>query len=70
MNDLVECHSGYSYAEYPIALHWDGERLEITVVETEWLTPEGKNFRVRTTDKRSFKLVYSPHSDEWRITLV
>jgi hypothetical protein len=27
MNDPVECHSGYEYAERPVALHWEGERL-------------------------------------------
>ncbi|MBW8010458.1 MAG: hypothetical protein FVQ83_04335 [Chloroflexi bacterium] len=70
MSALVECHSGYTYAEYPSALHWEGERLKISVVEAEWQTPQGKHFRVRTTDGLSFELVYSEHADEWRIWVV
>ena len=70
MNALVECHSGYTYAEYPRALHWEGERVEISVVEADWQTPRGRHFRVRTADDRSFELVYSEQSDEWRIQMV
>lgn len=70
MNALVECHSGYTHAEYPIALQWEGERLEISVVGADWQTPEGRHFRIRTVDDRSFELIYALHSGEWRIQLV
>ena len=39
LKDLVECHSGYEYAERPVALHWQGQRLEIESVEAEWRIP-------------------------------
>ena len=29
MTELVECHSGFSYAEKPVALTWEGQRLEV-----------------------------------------
>jgi len=64
---VVECHSGYEYAQRPVALHWEGQRLEIELVEAQWRTPGGKCFRVRTRDGRAFELFYSEHSDEWRV---
>ncbi|TLN20505.1 hypothetical protein FDZ74_05420 [bacterium] len=67
LKDLVECHSGYEYAERPIALHWQGQRLEIAAVEAEWRIPGGRCFRVRTTDERKFELFYGELYDEWRI---
>ncbi len=64
---LVECHSGYAYAERPVALRWEGQRLEIERVEAEWRAPGGKQFRVRTRDGRSFELFYEEILEEWRI---
>ncbi len=67
MSDPVECHSGYEYAERPVALHWEGERLEITAIEAEWRIPGGHCFRVKTRDERKFELFYGELYDEWRI---
>ena len=67
MPDLVECHSGYEYAERPTALTWQGRRLEVEAVEAEWRIPGGKKFRVRTADGQVFELLYAELYDEWRI---
>jgi len=67
VKDPVECHSGFEYAERPVALHWEGERLEITAIESQWRIPGGKGFRVRTRDERRFELFYGELYDEWRI---
>ncbi|HEX9798149.1 MAG TPA: hypothetical protein VGA52_14300 [Anaerolineales bacterium] len=64
---LVECHSGFVYADRPTALHWDGERLEVEEIEAQWRIPGGRRFRVRTTDQRLFELFYGELYDEWRI---
>lgn len=68
--DPVECHSGYAYAERPLALHWEGRRLEIEQVEGEWRTPDGHRFRVRTRGGRTFEIFYGELTDEWRINPV
>lgn len=65
--DLVECHSGYEYAERPTALHWVGRRLEVEAVEAEWRAPGGRGFRVRTGEGLQFELFYAELYDEWRI---
>lgn len=65
--DLVECHSGHTYAERPTALHWQGERLPIQEVLESWRIPGGRKFRVVTEDGRSFELFYGELYDEWRI---
>jgi hypothetical protein len=70
MSDLVECHSGFEYAERPVALRWEDQRLEIQSVDAEWLIPGGKCFRVTTQDGRCFELFYGELYDEWRINLV
>jgi len=68
-SEEVECHSGSAYAERPIALHWEGARLEIEEVEARWRIPGGKCFRVRTRDGRVFELFYGELYDEWRVHL-
>ena len=67
--DLVECHSGYTYAERPSAIRWEGKRLTIETVEQAWRVPGGRRFRVRTEDGRVFELFYGELYDEWRIYL-
>ena len=68
-HDLVSCRSDYSYAQRPVALQWEGQRLDI-YVEAEWRTPEGRGFRVSTKDNQRFELVYHELDDEWQITLI
>jgi len=63
----VECHSGFEYAERPIALKIDGQRHQILAVEDSWRIPGGKCFRVRLEDGRIFELFYGELYDEWRV---
>jgi hypothetical protein len=63
----VVCFSGHRYAQRPIAIIWEDKRLEISDVEAEWHTPEGKRFWVRTVDGDGFDLSYSAEKDEWLI---
>jgi hypothetical protein len=67
MSELVECHSGFTYPDRPIALTWEGQRLEIARILAEWRTPEKIHFRVRTADSREFELEYSHITDEWQV---
>ncbi len=69
MSDIVECHSDYTYAERPTALTWEGQRLEIDKILVQWRTPEGKGFKVRTTDGHEFELFYGEAANEWQIHL-
>lgn len=64
-DELVKCHSGYEYAERPVALRWQDERLVIEQIEGEWRIPDGKRFQVRTRDGRIFELIYREPDDEW-----
>lgn len=64
---LVECRSDTEYAERPVALHWQGERMEIVEVLTRWRTPESKCFRVRTVNGQIFILAYHETTSEWYI---
>ncbi len=68
--NLVECHSGYEYAERPVALRWESQRLEVEAVEAEWRIPGGHRFRVRVRNGRRFELVYGELDDEWKINPV
>ena len=66
-DELVECHSGFKYAERPLALHWEGERLEIEQIVSQSRIPGGKRFQVRVRDGRVFDLFYGELYDEWRV---
>jgi len=67
MSEIVECHSEYEYAEKPIALTWDGMRLEIVEILARWRIPAAECFRVKTVDGQIFELFYGELYDEWRI---
>lgn len=61
----VECYSGTRFAERPVALTWNGERLTIESIERAWQTPDGVAFAVLTTGGLHFELIYLPASDQW-----
>ncbi|RPH60138.1 MAG: hypothetical protein EHM81_06860 [Chloroflexi bacterium] len=63
----VECRSETAYAEKPVALVWEGERLEVAGILSRWRAPGQIHFRVRVTDGRLFELTYDEATDEWHI---
>ena len=63
----VECHSGYRYAQRPVAFAWQGERKMVEAVLDQWLTPEKRGFRVITPDQQIFELYYEVAADEWQV---
>ena len=66
MPKIVECYSGYTYAQEPLAFLWEGQRYTVEEVEARWRTPEGPAFRVRA-DGEHFLLAYVEHQDVWVI---
>ena len=67
MSAIVECHSGYDYADKPVALTYLDRRLEIVTILAQGRTPDEKWFRVRTDDGQLFHLSYRRTSDDWQI---
>ena len=67
MDAVVECYSGHTFPQYPKAILIDNVRLEIEVIETEWRSPQGKFFRVKTINGSIFVLFYDETSDNWQI---
>ena len=65
--DIVECRSDSEYAERPLALTWNGKRYEIAEILSRSRGPDGKRFRVKTTDGQVFELIYREVPDEWKI---
>ena len=63
----VECRSDSEYADRPLALLWEGKRLEIAEILASWRGPGEKGFRVKTTDGQAFELAYRQLPDEWHI---
>lgn len=66
----VECLSGYTYPERPIALWWEGERLNIVEITARWRFADGRRFRVQTEDGQYFELCYFEQQDEWQVSLL
>ena len=66
-SEKVECLSGHTYADRPIAIYWDEQRLLIDTIEASWRIPGGRRFRIRTEDDREFELNYLENEDEWSI---
>ena len=65
--DIVECLSGFAYAERPTALIWEDQRLEIGAILSAWQTPGERHFRVQTCDRRTFELTWRELAGEWQI---
>ena len=65
--DAVECRSDSEYAERPLALTWQGQRVEIAEVVATWRGPGEKGFRVKTVDGVAFDLAYRVIADEWLV---
>lgn len=65
--DRVECYSGYTYAQEPRAVVWQGRRLEVGRIEQRWRTPQGPAFRVVVVSGAEFELFYSENVDRWTI---
>lgn len=63
----VECRSETTYAQRPVAVHWEGRRWAVAAVLAEARTPAGKWFRVQTVDGPIFELTYVETLDEWQI---
>jgi hypothetical protein len=63
---IVECHSGYTYAERPSAITSAGKRYIITNIIRQDKTPLGRMFYVLTADGREWRLLYNEESDRWQ----
>ncbi len=66
-NIRVECRAEYAYPQRPVALHWEGERLEVENILREWRTPEGKHYHVHLRDGRELILSYQEVSHRWQV---
>jgi len=68
MVELVECHSGFTYADKPIALSWESRRLEIIEITAQWRSPDARHFRVCTSNGQKFEISFWEAVNEWQIT--
>jgi hypothetical protein len=66
MAELVTCHSGSEYAEYPLAFQFQGRDLPVDEILARWRTPAGKCFRVRAAGAL-YDLIYDEGHDQWRV---
>ena len=67
LSALVECYSGYQYAQRPAAFYWQGQRKLVEVILDQWLTPATRSFRVITQDQQIFELHFRFDSDDWEV---
>ncbi len=65
----VECYSGYTFAERPIAFVWNDRRYRVEQILKRWRSPQGPGFRVLTADNAQFELTYNTARDEWSLHL-
>lgn len=68
--DRVECLSGHTYADRPIALISNGQKRQIVEILTRWQKPGARCFRVCVDDGTVFELCYDEAIDEWQVVEV
>lgn len=66
----VECYSGYTYAQEPREVVWQGRRYPVVRVEQRWRTPEGPAFQVATEPGDLFEICYHELEGRWTIRLL
>lgn len=64
----VECYSGSRDAERPIAVHWQGQRLDVVQVLRSWRTPNGPAFEVLVASDHRLRLELDENSDCWCVS--
>jgi hypothetical protein len=69
MTQVVECYSGSTYAERPVAVHWQGQRLVVEQVLRSWRTPVGIGFDVIVTGGHTLVLDYCTANDLWTVVV-
>ena len=67
MNQAVECYSGTTYAERPVAVHWQGRRLAVEHVLRAWRTPDGPGFEVTVAGQHRFGLQFDEATGTWDV---
>ena len=67
MKQAVECYSGAAYAERPVAVHWQGQRLVVEQVLRSWRTPDGPGFEVTVASQRKFRLQFDEATGTWDV---
>ena len=67
MTDLVECRSDSLYAERPVYVRWEDQRLEIVKIQARWRSPRGRFFRVAVEGGQSFELFFDEMADAWTV---
>jgi hypothetical protein len=63
----VKCYSGHTYAQRPVSFTWRNINYPISKIESEWLEPGKKFFRIVTEDEKVFELCYNEAQDKWRL---
>ena len=67
MTGIVECYSGHDYGERPKSFIWEGLKMEIAQIQTQWRTPSGRCFRIITKNDEKFILCYDEAACKWMI---
>lgn len=64
---IVQCYSGYIYADRPESFLWQGNTYQVEKIEKAWQEPGERHFRVRTEGHKPFEICYHELEDEWTV---
>ena len=66
---IVRCHSGYTYAQRPVAFWYAEQEYLVDGVLAESRFPDGRQFLVQTRDGKVFDLIYNKATDIWQVKI-
>ena len=66
----VECYSGHTADERPVAFWVGDRRLAVVEVRERWYGPEGSGFRVLAGDGEVYVLRHLTGDDSWTLETV
>ncbi len=65
---LVQCHSGYTYAQEPRAFRYGAEHRTVVEIRRRWRQPAGPRFEVLANDGATYLLAYDEAHDHWDVS--
>jgi hypothetical protein len=67
VNGIVQCTSGFRYAEKPVSFQFAEQTHQVTRILSESKSEEGYRFLVLTGQDEIFQLLYDEYQEQWSV---
>lgn len=62
----VECYSGHTHAERPMAVYVNEKKHEVKNILKAWRGPDGMHYRLLLENDMEVEIMYDEAGNEWK----